>query len=138
MTRINAGIEPLELIDQHLIAELHELPRIFTLVQNRIDKDSLGSVDIPPSFRLGSGHVTFFYNKLLYLKKRHDALRAEYTRRFEKEWPFVATRAVIPTLSYTWNDWTARAEDRELLLERINERISNMKTTPRYASVALT
>lgn len=72
MTRINC-IPVEELSDKHLIAEYRELPRVFKLA--RID------ADIPDSYRMGPGHVTFFYNKLAYLDVRFSELFSEMVNR---------------------------------------------------------
>lgn len=37
--------------------------------------------NIPDSYRMGTGHVSFFYNKGKYLVDRHTQLRNEMTRR---------------------------------------------------------
>ena len=63
MTRINVGIPPAELVNQHLIAEHREIKRI----PNCIAKGKYNMDGIPDKFKLGTGHVKFFYNKLLYL-----------------------------------------------------------------------
>ena len=73
MTRINSAIDPKNLTDQHLIAELRELPRIFTAVNKRIEQGKYFN-DIPKEFALGSGHVKFFYDKLKFLNLRHTIL----------------------------------------------------------------
>ena len=67
MTRINVGIPPAELVNQHLIAEHREIKRI----PNCIAKGKYSMEGIPDKFKLGTGHVKFFYNKLLYLKNKH-------------------------------------------------------------------
>ncbi len=36
---------------------------------------------IPDKFKLGTGHVKFFYNKLLYLKNRYTSLYNECIKR---------------------------------------------------------
>jgi deoxyribonuclease (pyrimidine dimer) len=72
MTRINAGIRPAELVDQHLLAELREIKRIPNVV-----KQGKAKLDgIPERFSLGTGHVRFFYNKLGYLLRRYRSLYA--------------------------------------------------------------
>ena len=48
MTRINVGIDPKTLCDQHLIAEYRELPRLWNFKSK---------TKPPPFFKLGSGHV---------------------------------------------------------------------------------
>lgn len=74
MTRINSSINP---TDQHLIAELRELPRIFTSVNKRLTLNKTFD-DIPKEFVLGLGHCKFFYNKLDFLYLR--------LIRFKKSW----------------------------------------------------
>lgn len=78
MTRINL-IDPQDLTDQHLVAEYRELPRVFTLAQQWLDRGKPG--DIPPTYRMGAGHVRFFYDKTDYLSKRQALLIAECQRR---------------------------------------------------------
>lgn len=68
MTRINCGIPPKQLVDKHLIAEHHEIVRI----PNAVKKQGKNlKMDLPETFRLGTGHVRFFYNKLKYLHNRY-------------------------------------------------------------------
>ena len=77
MTRINVGIPPAELNGRHLIAEHREIKRIPNLVnRGRYSLDNQ-----PDTFKLGKGHVKFFYDKLLYLKRRYDALYNECRKR---------------------------------------------------------
>lgn len=83
MTRINT-IDPSFLMNEHLVAELIELPRIPNNVMSGKAKVVLDK--IPPAYTLGKGHVTFFYNKLQFLKLRHQQLRKEYQFRNDKEW----------------------------------------------------
>lgn len=78
MTRINL-LPPSELADQHLIAEWRELPRIFGLVKKKLAENK----PILPwvKYTMGTGHVHFFYDKLLFLQKRHQALVKEAQKR---------------------------------------------------------
>lgn len=132
MTRINCGIEPIRLTDQHLIAELRELPRIFTAVIKKV-KENKPITNIPPKFKLGTGHVTFFYNKCDYLIKRHKILRDEYENRFNKGYTFYEHELHnIP--NDCMNNYNPTMEDKNILIERISERIINSKQTPRYYS----
>lgn len=74
MTRINL-IEPKELCDQYLIAELRELPRIPNgLLKGKLQ---LSYSDISDKFVLGKGHVKFFTNKLAFLHSRYLGLLDE-------------------------------------------------------------
>lgn len=127
MTRINSAIVPKNLTDQHLIAELRELPRIFTAVRKRIEEGK-GFDDIPKEFTLGTGHMKFFYNKLNYLELRHEWLREEYKKRFKKDWQFVPVglKTKFDVLHF------ATSNEYELLVDRISTRITESKQTPHY------
>ena len=78
MTRINL-VPVWELADQHLIAEWRELPRIFGLVKKKLDEGK--PIIISENYTMGTGHVRFFYDKLLFLQKRHQALVKEAQKR---------------------------------------------------------
>lgn len=81
MTRINL-VHVKELADQHLMAEYRELPRVFGAVQKHVQaRKRVRDFKINSTYLLGSGHVTFFYNKLLYLQKRHIDIVNECLRR---------------------------------------------------------
>ncbi len=60
MTRINSGINPIQLVDPHLFAEYRELKRI----PNTIKSGRAIVKDIPKQFTLGTGHVKWFYPRL--------------------------------------------------------------------------
>lgn len=79
MTRINV-VPVTELTDKHLLAEYRELPRIFGASKKWFERG--GRVrDLPQHYRLGRGHVRFFYNKLLYCYSRQRRLYDECKRR---------------------------------------------------------
>ncbi len=81
MTRINL-LDPSVLTDKHLMAEYHELPRIFTEVRKAIDKGlTPDDIDIPESYVLGNGHMKFFYDKCHWLQDRLYILYLELKRR---------------------------------------------------------
>ena len=81
MTRINL-VHVHELADQHLMAEYRELPRVFGAVRKHVqDGKRVTDFKINSTYLLGTGHVTFFYNKLLYLQKRHIDIVNECLRR---------------------------------------------------------
>lgn len=122
MTRISATIKPAELCDPMLLAEHREIVRI----PNTIKSGKAIIKDIPKDFRLGSGHVKFFYNKIGYLFLRYSALRKECLRRGFNVQDF--TDAFINISPRLFFDWKPDIEVvRPLLVERINERLSNMK-----------
>jgi len=124
MTRINV-VPVEELCDEHLRAEYREIVRVPKLVMKRKRFDH----PIPPmnyTIRTeknpegGKGHVLFFYNKLLYLKKRFEQLTAEMQSRGFKTnftWP-----AGCEMLCLACNDYEPTKQALELNRIRIKER----------------
>ena len=78
MTRINL-IKPQWLLDQHLMAEYRELPMVMASLRRSL-KSKNGLV-IPPTYRMNSGHVPFFYDKKDFLMMRWEVLIKELRRR---------------------------------------------------------
>lgn len=78
MTRVNV-IPVSELSQRHLIAEKHEIVRVFALARNA--QNELHKRKIPSEYTLGTGHVTFFFPRLKYISDRYDALCTEMTAR---------------------------------------------------------
>jgi deoxyribonuclease (pyrimidine dimer) len=76
--RCNVGINPIYLADQHLVAEFRELPIV--LGQMKHLKFQFKST-IPEQFTLGTGHISFFRNKLGYLHNRWNKIKNEMKRR---------------------------------------------------------
>ena len=119
MTRINCGIQPAQLSDAHLIAEHREIKRI----PNTIKSGKAKVENIPSSFRLGEGHVKFFYNKLFYLRKRYIQLYKECIRRGFNVTNFIEAFDGLPTdLCY---DYEPTENDKAIIQARITERLSN-------------
>lgn len=78
MTRVNL-LNPQELSGKMLIAEKHEIVRIFGLARNA--QNELHKKKIPSEYTLGTGHCLYFYNKLKFISNRYDALCAEMVAR---------------------------------------------------------
>lgn len=138
MTRINT-IDPSLLLNEHLIAELRELPRIPNAVLSGKAKINLSK--IPAVYTLGTGHVTFFYNKLGYLRDRHVALRAEYLTRNGKEYMDGAYEDFnLSPLSnslfhrHLCADWQPTPESVKINVERIRERFELRKRAYRFGT----
>lgn len=130
MTRINAGIPPDRLTDQHLIAEYREISRIGTLVRKRISSGKTFT-DIPKTFGLGTGHVRFFYDKGGYITKRWDSIIAEMRTRGFKSLDAWDRWIGIP--DKYMNDWDdADINIRTILEIRIRERLTKQKGKIRY------
>lgn len=75
MVRINLVL-PKYLADQHLIAEYVEILMLVSTARIHPVQRNL-----PPHYVLGPGHITFFKDKLGYLKQRHERLKVEMRRR---------------------------------------------------------
>lgn len=128
MTRINV-VPVTELCRQHLVAEYRELPRVFALAHKACVSGRAWSARQPSAYTLGTGHVLFFYDKLLFLAARHLELVKEMQRRGYKP-TFTAC------LRLEWGDkfpatyWKGYVPTEQALIEnrkRIQER------TPRTA-----
>ena len=121
MTRVNT-VEPSELYDQHLAAEAVEILMICSNLQRTLrSRTGFQPKKVPPTYRMGAGHVYFFYNKGRYLFQRFQQLQEEMTNRG------MATDASFPVKDWPeslFNDWVpddaAIAVSRERIAERVN------------------
>lgn len=131
MTRINV-VPVKELCNQHLFAEWREMPRLRKYIIKSMNSDI--DIVIPEQYKMGQGHVKFFYNKLAYICKRHKELTKELIRR---EYDLSNTESLlfldIPGLpTYWFNDWIPTETDMEINRERLKER---MPKEPRWERV---
>ena len=75
----------------------------------------------PDKFTLGTGHVKFFYDKLLYLRNRYEKLYSECKNRgFNVTYYGDAWNDVPQELM---GDYEPNDEDRFIIRERISERL---------------
>lgn len=123
MTRISASIRPNELCDKMLMAEHREIIRIPNTIKSGKAKVNLSKIS--SNFKLGTGHVTFFYNKLKYLHNRYRLLYLECKDRGFNVQDYNSCFEDLPESLY--NDWTEDAETRKIVVERINTRLETMK-----------
>lgn len=123
MTRINANIDPLDLCDQHLLAEYREIVRI----PNHVLKHKIDSSKIPDTFRLGTGHVKFFYNKIKFLHQRFSKLRSRLIEiGYECNITDSSFEQVKNSKPELYNDYDLN-EGNSIVCDRIIERMSSMK-----------
>ena len=120
MTRINAGIRPIQLVDSHLFAEYRELKRI----PNTITSGKAVVKDIPKQFTLGSGHVKWFCTRLKYLHNRSNELYLELLKRNYDVEDYSSCFENLP--QHLYNDWDDSSA-KPILVERITERLMTMK-----------
>lgn len=124
MTRINSNVKPELLLDQHLMAEYRELPMVFASLKRSLKTKSVSEVlaSIPPLFTLNEGHVTFFYDKLLFLHNRYEFLKDELrSRGFQLD----DDRAMYDYLEYPvefQNDWVSTKDEDKVVITRILEK----------------
>jgi len=116
MTRINVGVEPSKLSRQHLLAEHREIKRI----PNAVRTGKAKIENIPENFRLGKGHVKFFYIRLGYLLKRYRKIYKECINRgfqvsdYSKAWDGIPSNLM--------GDYHPTEKDRQIVKARIKER----------------
>lgn len=82
MTRINV-VHPKELSAKHLVAEYREITRLPNNLKTSLSRKSkpFCLAEVPQEYTLGKGHVKFFYTKMLFLRKRFEALVEEMLAR---------------------------------------------------------
>lgn len=130
MTRINV-ICPTQLTEIHLQAEYRELPMIMGSLRRSL-RSKNGLPKIPPNYTLNKGHVSFHYDKGLYLHKRYNALIAELTKRGYKLDPHRAADFQVFIDNGLYNDWTPDQQALEINQERIHQRIMAKPEWYRY------
>lgn len=122
MARVNVGVNPIYLADQHLIAESVEITMItggFRRHQYKIKSE------VPSKFSFGKGHINFFKDKLVYLDRRLKSVNAEMARR-----GFNASTDITDVLEEApkqfVNDWNPSIDDtleiRQRIVSRLNDR----------------
>lgn len=122
MTRINL-VNPKELSRLHLIAEYKEVMRLpgnLTTSLNRKGK-KFELKEIPAKYTLGTGHVKFFYDKMLFLENRFESLIKEMLNRgYSPTYRDSSIFANCDKMYY--NDYTPTLEAIEMNKARILER----------------
>lgn len=124
MTRINVGIDVKELPNDLLFTEYREMTRIPNAILTGKAKWLSDFSDIPPTFRLGEGHVKFFYNKLTFLYRRYLAVQREcYEREIGiQDTASSFTALMTPEFANLWGDYEPRPIDRQIILRRFDEK----------------
>jgi hypothetical protein len=123
VTRINC-VPPIELSTAHLVAEYRELPRIFGLVRAAIERgEKPDDPRNPIEYRLGTGHVRFFYPRLGYLAKRQAELIEEMLRRGYSP-SFTDPTSLLRGIPREWRgDWVPSKDAISINRTRISERL---------------
>jgi len=117
MARVNSGVNPKYLSDQHLVAESVEITMITGGLRFHNYKIK---GEIPNQFPMGKGHMNFFKNKLLYLSIRLAEVNAEMTRRGFKPGTFIDLEEFPEELHGAWNPtWKDTIHLRERVVDRL-------------------
>ena len=82
MTRVNV-VRPSTLCNKHLMAEYREMPRLVKNLETSLNRKNtpFNLDEIPNAYKLGTGHVKFFFDKFKFLHNRHIELRKELLER---------------------------------------------------------
>jgi deoxyribonuclease (pyrimidine dimer) len=124
MTRVNI-IPPQDLMDQHLMAEFREIRHVGPSLQRTLSSKNGNTfkTKISETYTLNKGHVTFFYDKGLYLHKRFLLIKEELIKRgFNINKDIEFNLHLFPEDCI--NDYTPTQQEIDINLERINLRIS--------------
>ena len=134
MTRINI-VPTSELADQHLVAEYREIFMVGSSLQRSLKSPNWPKkkISLPETFTLNAGHVSFFYNKGLYLHNRYKQLVEEMKRRGMKPDPNRKfKREQWPDDLY--NDWDPNDQELQIVRERIQQRLDEKPDWYRWTS----
>ena len=136
MTRVNlVSVE--DLADQHLFAEGRELKMIPAKVRklwlsNTVNIISM-RVNSVPEYTMSTGHVTFFYDKIEWLYRRHLALTEELEKRkfnISNYDSYLGFHHGIP--GELIGNWKPTIREIKINVGRISERLHQRPTWYRY------
>lgn len=127
MARVNVGVNPKFISDQHLIAESVEIIMITGGLKKH--KFQIKS-PIPEKFNMGTGHINFFKNKIAYLNRRLKEVNTELNIRGIHAKTFIDESEYPKELV---NDWSPTLSDSLIIRNRISERlITPLKARPNF------
>lgn len=123
MTRINL-VPVEELSNKFLLAEYKEITRVYRYVRKL--QISNRTPNIPKNYTLGTGHVTFFFDKLGYISNRYKELSVElYKRKFNIN-P-ISIELLEDSIDRKWfNNYTPTTEAIAINQERLDLRTSEI------------
>ncbi len=118
MARVNVGVNPIYLADQHLIAESVEITMIVGSLRKN---DYIIKSEVPEKYNLGKGHMNFFKTKLIYLARRLEAVNKEMVRRGFSPGTTIECLQQAPVEFQ--NDWNPTLEDSMIVRNRIVDKM---------------
>lgn len=104
------------------MAEYREITRLPGNLKKSLERKTkpFSSLEIPPEYVLGSGHVKFFYDKMFFLQKRFESLVEEMLTRGYN--PKFTDSSIFKVDTRFYNDYTPTNTALELNRARIAER----------------
>ncbi len=133
--RINI-VNPSQLLDQHLIAEIREIKMLpKSLVRSIKSARGLCISDISSTYTLNKGHGYFFYDKLLYIEDRFQELLQEAK---ERGFNITSTELYYPEFDYSsipstcYGNYEPTKEEQAINIERIDLRVQERPSFYRY------
>lgn len=129
--RINV-VSPRLLMDQHLIAEYGEIQNMMLpyYLRSRMHVRGFNTNKIPVKYTLGTGHASFFYDKMKFVSNRFIQVKEEMKHRgFKTETEHLDYSCVLKD---HMNDYVVTSEDITVNMKRIIERIILKPTWYRY------
>lgn len=126
MTRINVGVLPSELCDQHLLAEIRELPRCF----------AYDAMRAPIEFTLGKGHVLWCarFRGSLYARLHNLWIEARWRGFKIVECQPRGIKALWTPDSFKFWASSDEAYARDIIIDRIMTRMTSMVRKPRWTN----
>lgn len=126
MTRINL-IDPKLLHNKHLQGEYKEITRVFGLARKAQFEVMRGKRKLPAEYTMGTGHISFFYDKLKFIADRYELLVQEMLNRGYKPNAIPRSELLSGIDTKLHKDYNPTQEAISINLERINLRLSGIK-----------
>ena len=131
MTRINC-VPPKELHKKHLVAEYHEITRVFGLVRKLLESGKEpADCGAPDHYVLGTGHVRFFYTRLAWIQNRIADLALEMDSRGVKARVELIRGIADGIPEKYFGQWEPSDTDIALNRERLAESLARMEDKPK-------
>ncbi len=81
--------------------------------------------EVKAKFDLGKGHINFLKMRLMYLSRRHYAVKDEMEkRRFKCDVLRIVNPGIVPDAVGYWNDWIPTMEDSMKIRGRLKEKLT--------------
>ena len=121
--RVNVGVDPKTLTDEHLIAEAREL--IMLPYFCRKCQETGSAKNIPSEFTLGKGHILFFVNKAQYVYARYIEILKECANRNINMESKVYKFFEFPWIMKEQFDYHPTLNDLQIIVSRICDKIKS-------------